>query len=113
VKDPGTPSESELPVGKDSGFLWRIVTFWRLEETREGVYLEYEVIGLTRGVPFGLGWLIRPIIRNFPREALVEILNDTRDALQGRKGPRSGREAVSQAQRGPGGELPQRVCGAC
>jgi hypothetical protein len=81
VTDPGEPEERELPVGEDSGYLWRIVTLWRFEEADGGVYLECEVLGLTRGVPFGLGWLIRPIIRSFPRESLAETLMDTRDAL--------------------------------
>jgi hypothetical protein len=81
VQDPGRPQERELPVGDDAGFLWRLVTFWRFEEADGGVYLECEVLGLTRGVPYGLGWLIRPIIRSFPRESLAETLLDTRAAL--------------------------------
>jgi hypothetical protein len=81
VENPGTPEEQELQVGDDSGFLWRIVTVWRLEEADGGVYLECEVLALTRGIPYGLGWLIRPIIRSFPRESLAETLNDTRSAL--------------------------------
>ena len=83
VQDPGSPREQELPVGDDGGFLWRIVTYWRFEEADGGVYLECEVLGLTRGVPYGLGWLIRPIIRSFPRDALAETLTDTRNALLG------------------------------
>lgn len=81
VKDPGGPQEHELPVGDDGGYLWRIVTLWRFEEADGGVYLECEVLGLTRGVPYGLGWLIRPILRSFPRESLAETLLDTRNAL--------------------------------
>jgi hypothetical protein len=83
VEDPGSPREQELPVGDDSGFLWRIVTLWRFEEADGGVYLECEVLALTRGVPYGLGWLIRPILRSFPRESLAETLMDTRNALLG------------------------------
>jgi hypothetical protein len=86
VKNPGGADERELPVGDDSGYLWRIVTLWRLEEADGGVYLECEVIGLTRGVPYGLGWLIRPIIRSFPRESLLETLSDTRNALVANNG---------------------------
>jgi hypothetical protein len=83
VEEAGRPREQELPVGEDSGFLWRIVTLWRFEEADGGVYLECEVVALTRGVPFGLGWLIRPILRSFPRESLAETLLDTRNALLG------------------------------
>jgi hypothetical protein len=83
VEDPGGPRERELPVGDGGGFLWRIVTLWRFEEADGGVYLECEVLALTRGVPYGLGWLIRPILRSFPRESLAETLIDTRNALLG------------------------------
>ncbi|MEX2303636.1 MAG: hypothetical protein WD733_22020 [Bryobacterales bacterium] len=86
VKNPGGPGERELPVGEDSGYLWRIVTLWRMEEADGGVYLECEVIGLTRGVPYGFGWLVRPIIRSFPRESLSETLSNTRNALLSRDG---------------------------
>jgi hypothetical protein len=99
VKNPGGADERELPVGDDSGYLWRIVTLWRLEEADGGVYLECEVIGLTRGVPYGLGWLIRPIIRSFPRESLSETLSDTRNALVANNGvtPRRDLSRVSLA----------------
>lgn len=97
VKDPGGPDERELPVGNDSGYLWRIATFWRFEEADGGLYLECEVIGLTRGVPFGLGWLVRPIIRGFPRESLTETLQDTRNALLGRSRDADPARVVSQA----------------
>ena len=32
VENPGTKSEKELPPGQDSGFLWRMETWWRVEE---------------------------------------------------------------------------------
>lgn len=100
VKDPGDPAERELPVGQDSGFLWRIATFWRFEEAHGGVYLECEVVALTRGVPYGLGWLIRPIIRSFPRESLTETLNDTRNALL-KKSRNEDASRVSRADKNP------------
>jgi hypothetical protein len=99
VDNPGTPEEQELPVGDDSGFLWRIVTLWRLEEADGGVYLECEVLALTRGVPYGLGWLIRPIIRSFPRESLAETLNDTRGALLAGSGKAGSPRSLSRVDR--------------
>ena len=111
VADPGGAQEQELPVGDDSGFLWRIVTFWRFEEADGGVYLECEVLGLTRGVPYGLGWLIRPIIRSFPRESLAETLLDTRNALLGnyREHQREAPPPQSLSQVSVQGGLPQTV----
>jgi hypothetical protein len=80
VVDPG-PNEHELPPGDDHGFLWRLNSFWKFEERDGGVYLECQVISLTRDVPAGLGWLINPIIRSLPRESLTNSLNATRQAL--------------------------------
>jgi hypothetical protein len=111
VADPGSPNEQELPVGDDGGYLWRIVTLWRFEEGDGGVYLECEVLGLTRGVPYGLGWLIRPIIRSFPRESLAETLLDTRNALLGHRGeaPPAGSLSQVSVQNGALGGAPSGV----
>jgi len=81
VKDPGKPSERELPVGRDSGFLWRLYSYWRFEARDGGVYMECQAVSLTRDIPTGLGWLIKPIIRDLPRESLERTLESTRRAL--------------------------------
>lgn len=78
VRDAGTPDERELPVGKDSGFLWRMNAYWRLEQAGDGVFVELVTVSLTRDVPAGLGWLIKPFIRNIPRESLLSTLQATR-----------------------------------
>ncbi|HSW49038.1 MAG TPA: hypothetical protein VLH09_02635, partial [Bryobacteraceae bacterium] len=59
----GEPGERELPVGNDGGYLWRLYSYWRIEQRDGGVYLECEAVSLTRDIPTGLGWLIVPIIR--------------------------------------------------
>ncbi|MFH1018926.1 MAG: hypothetical protein V1798_12220 [Pseudomonadota bacterium] len=82
VDKPGTPKERELPTGKDHGFLWRLYSYWRFEESDGGVYIECEAISLTRDVPTGFGWLVRPIIRSLPRESLAGTLEATRTALR-------------------------------
>jgi len=46
------------------------------------VYAECRAISLTRDVPFGLGWIIEPIIQNLPRESLINTLEGTRQALR-------------------------------
>jgi hypothetical protein len=84
VKDAGKPTERELPPGKDHGFLWRLNTYWRLEEKDGGVYVECQTISLTREVPLGLRWLIDPIIRSLPGESLAHLLASTRAAVQSR-----------------------------
>jgi hypothetical protein len=73
--------EVRAKPGKDHGYLWRLNTYWRLEEKDEGVYVECEMVSLTRSPPPGLGWLINPIIRTLPRESLARLLTATRNAV--------------------------------
>ena len=84
IVSPGEPTEMELPAGEDHGFLWRLHSYWRFQETPEGVYIEADVVGLSRGVPFGLGWLIKPISRSLPRHSLESTLRATREAVLSR-----------------------------
>ena len=82
VENAGRPNERELPPGEGHGFLWRLNSYWRFEERDGGVYVECQAISLTRDVPFGLGWIIEPIVRNLPRESLESTLRATRVALK-------------------------------
>jgi hypothetical protein len=84
VQDAGEPGEHELPAGRDHGFLWRLYSYWRFLERDGGVYVECEAVSLTRGVPMGLGLIIRPIVRDLPRESLANTLVKTRSGLQAR-----------------------------
>ena len=82
VESPGTPSEREKPVGNDSGYLWRLYSYWRLLERDGGTYVQCESISLTRGIPAGFGWLIRPFVTSIPRESLEFTLTTTRNVLR-------------------------------
>jgi hypothetical protein len=46
------------------------------------VYIQLDAISLTRGIPSGLGWLIRPFITKIPSESMVFTLHATRKALE-------------------------------
>jgi hypothetical protein len=81
VEDAGKATERVLPPDSGYGFLWRLYSYWRLEERDGAVYAECRAISLTRDVPKGLGWIIEPIIRKLPRESLVNTLESTRRAL--------------------------------
>ena len=81
VEEPGTPEEREKPVGRDGGYLWRLNTYWRFVERDNGVYVECESITLTRGIPTGFGWLVRPFVTSIPRESLTFTLERTRARL--------------------------------
>lgn len=82
VEDAGSPKEKVLPPDAGYGFLWRLYSYWRCEEREGGVLVECRAISLSRDVPFGLGWVIEPIIQKLPEESLIKTLEDTRRALQ-------------------------------
>jgi len=81
VDDPGTPQERVQRPDIGHGFLWRLYSYWRFQEHKEGVCVECRAISLTRDVPFGLGWVIEPIIQKLPKESLIHTLEATRHAL--------------------------------
>ncbi len=81
VENAGEPGERERPVGDDHGFLWRLYSYWRFEERDGGVIVACRAISLTRDMPFAVGWLVSPIIRNLPRESLASTLGSTRTAV--------------------------------
>jgi len=89
VADAGQPGEHEKPIGHDGGFLWRMNSYWRFEEKDQGVYVEVESISLTRDIPTGLGWLIKPFVTSIPRESLLMTLGSTRSAVEARVHPPS------------------------
>ncbi|MBZ5669829.1 MAG: hypothetical protein LAO04_08875 [Acidobacteriia bacterium] len=84
VVDADQPDEHEKPIGHDGGFLWRMNSYWRFEEKDQGVYVEVESISLTRDIPTGFGWLIKPFVTSIPRESLLMTLGATRSALEAR-----------------------------
>ena len=87
VENPGTKSEKEDPSGQDSGFLWRMETWWRLEEKDGGVYLQNQVVSLTRDIPAGLGWAVEPFVTSIPKESLEFTLGAVRRAVLAKTKP--------------------------
>jgi hypothetical protein len=81
VKDADHVDGEEWPVGQGHGYLWRLNTYWRYEEKDNGVYMQCEALSLTRDIPFGLGWLLKPLITKIPRESLNRALGQTRTVV--------------------------------
>lgn len=81
VENAGQAGERDLPEGQDGGFLWRLDTYWRYLEQDGGVYVELEAVSLTRDVPSGIGWIVKPFITTIPRESLQSTLESTRKAV--------------------------------
>lgn len=73
--------DHELADGQGHGFLWRMNAYWLLEPRPEGVYVECRVLSLTRDIPTGLGWIVKPIVSGLPRESLRLTLQNTLQAL--------------------------------
>jgi hypothetical protein len=82
VEDAGKRDEREKPPGQDSGYLWAMETWWRMEERDGGVFVQSEVASLTRDIPTGLGWMIGPFVNGIPKETLTFTLDGTRTAVQ-------------------------------
>ena len=82
VKDPARPDGEELPIGSGHGYLWRLNTYWRFEEKDGGVYLQCEALSLTRDMPTGLGWLLKPLVTSIPKQSLNRALGQTRKVVQ-------------------------------
>ncbi|MBI2681002.1 MAG: hypothetical protein HYX25_08365 [Candidatus Solibacter usitatus] len=82
IANAGTPQEREMPDGHGHGFLWRLNAYWRLEQEPDGVFAECHTLSLSRDVPAGLGWIIRPIIRDLPRQSLIETMKATARAAK-------------------------------
>jgi hypothetical protein len=81
VADAGQADEHELPAADAHGYLWRLCDYWRFEEKDGGVYIQLESIGLSRGVPAIVAWLINPLLRSIPRGTLSSLLAATRAAI--------------------------------
>jgi hypothetical protein len=84
VEDAGKSDEREKSAGDDGGFLWGMETWWRLEEKDGGVYVQSEVVSLTRDIPAGLGWMVGPFVTSIPKETLTFTLEATRKAVNSR-----------------------------
>ena len=82
VRNPKGPFTDEHPVANDTGFLWRLNSYWRFEEADGGVYAECEAISLSRDVPMGLGFMLRGFLQKFPKESMINTLKGTKAAVQ-------------------------------
>jgi hypothetical protein len=97
IENYGAPGQRALPEGVGHGLVWRLFSITRYVERDGGVYLELEVIGLSRDIPGSVGWLVEPIVRRVSRGSLSTSLRQTENAvrrhaeLTNRKSPTSSR----------------------
>jgi hypothetical protein len=82
VENGGEANERDRAPGDDRGLLWRLYSYWRFYQADGGIYIQCNAVSLTRDVPAGLGWLIRPFIQKIPSESLSFTLDATREAVE-------------------------------
>jgi len=84
VEDAGERDERRLPIGTGSGYLWRADTFTSYLERDGGVYVDLQTLGLSRGYPPLLGWIIEPIARRLGRGSAADGLERLRAGVKRR-----------------------------
>ena len=82
IDAPGTDHERSLSPAEEHGFLWRLNTYWTYQERDDGLYLQIESISLSRSLPTGLGWALRPYVTSVPCESLEFTLRSAMNALR-------------------------------
>jgi hypothetical protein len=82
IDAPGTAKEHAMSESEEHGFLWRMNTYWSYAERDGGLYMQVESISLTRAIPTGLGWAVRPYVESVPRESLEFTLHAACNALK-------------------------------
>lgn len=81
VGHPGEANEQELPVGSDHGYLWRLNSYWHIEQKDGGVYLQVEFVSLSRTVPAMFMWMVQPFLKSVPHGILETMLTTTRSTV--------------------------------
>lgn len=81
VDNYGQKDENRKPEGTGFGFLWRLNSWWHVEEINGGVVMELRSVSLTRDIPGILSWAIKPMVTSLPKETLETTLGKTRAAV--------------------------------
>ena len=84
VENFGQPDMHELPPDQGPGYIWRLFTFTKFEESDGGVFIELEAVGLSRDVPTLVRWFVDPIVEHLPKNSLEATLDETRTAVVAR-----------------------------
>ncbi len=82
IDEAGSAKERELPPDEDSGYLYRLHSYWRFEERKGGTFVECESVSLSRDLPPGVEGLVRRIINSVPRESLESALAPIREHVK-------------------------------
>jgi len=80
VEDARSKNEKVLPPGEGIGLMWKLYSYWALQQVGSGVMAECRTVSLSRGVPASLAWMIRPLINSVPHDSMDSTLRNTRKA---------------------------------
>jgi len=97
----GSGSAQTFPPDQGPGFLWRLYGVTRYQQRDGGVYVESEVLALSRDIPLSVRWFVKPATEGLSRRSFAIALQQIRDAVRSRTSP-SGLErrgALPQASR--------------
>jgi hypothetical protein len=82
IEDYGHSGAHLLPPDTGTGYIWRIHSVSRYEQHDDGLFLELEVIALSRDIPSSLRWLVTPVVNHVSINSLKTTLRQTRQAVQ-------------------------------
>jgi putative flippase GtrA len=74
-------NEREKPEGHDTGFLWKLNSYWRYQQVDGGVIVECESMTLSRSIPPILSLIIQPIIKSVAKESMNRTLQSFRTRM--------------------------------
>jgi putative flippase GtrA len=74
VEGAGTARERELPAADSRGFLWRLNSYWRYAQVRDGVLVELDSLTLSRDVPAIVRPIAAPLISRVARSSVAKTL---------------------------------------
>ncbi len=98
LADAGSPAEREKQIGRDRGFMWRLNSYWRYQQTDAGVIVECESVSLSRSIPRAIRWMATPIVNRTARQVMTRTLTSMAAAMSGR-GPSGTEPAATLASR--------------
>ena len=81
VEGVGEAGERKLPVDQGHGYIWRLYTITRYEESSGGVEIEVEAMALSRDIPAGVRWLVEPIVKRVSKNSMATTLRQTGQAV--------------------------------
>ena len=105
IENFGQAGERKLPPDEGHGYIWRVCSLSQLEERDGGVYVDEEMVALSREVPAAVRWMAGPVIRRVAKETLAASIERTRIAVE------TETKATSVAAKRTGGTEGSAVCG--